>query len=156
MAQVKKGRRLMGEINVVPYIDVMLVLLIIFMVTAPLLTQGVKVELPKAGAEPLEVKPKQNEKPLVLSIDAQGRLYLNVGTEPEQAIDEDTLVARASAMLRRAPDIDVLVKGDASVAYGRVISAMVLLQQAGASKVGFLTDPLPADRQRQGRAAPGA
>jgi biopolymer transport protein TolR len=152
MAQTKRGRKMMGEINVVPYIDVMLVLLIIFMVTAPMLTQGVKVELPKAGAEPLEVKPKQNEKPLVLSIDASGRLYLNVGSTPEQAIDEETLLARASAMLRRAPDVDVLVKGDAGVAYGRVISAMVLLQQAGAVKVGFLTDPLPEPRAagRQG------
>jgi biopolymer transport protein TolR len=152
MAQTKRGRKMMGEINVVPYIDVMLVLLIIFMVTAPMLTQGVKVELPKAGAEPLEVKPKQNEKPLVLSIDSSGRLYLNVGSTPEQAIDEETLLARASAMLRRAPDVDVLVKGDAAVAYGRVISAMVLLQQAGAVKVGFLTDPLPEPRAagRQG------
>jgi biopolymer transport protein TolR len=149
MAQGKRGRKLMGEINVVPYIDVMLVLLIIFMVTAPMLTQGIKVDLPKAGAEPLTVKPKQNEKPLVLSIDAAGRLYLNVGDQPEAAIDEATLVARASAMLRRAPDVDVLVKGDASVAYGRVVSAMVLLQQAGASKVGFLTDPLPAERPRR-------
>jgi biopolymer transport protein TolR len=149
MAQGNRGRKLMGEINVVPYIDVMLVLLIIFMVTAPLLTQGVKVELPQAGAEPLPLKPKQNEKPLVLSIDAGGRLFLNVGSDPEQAIDEATLLARASAMLRRAPDIDVLVKGDANVAYGRVISAMVLLQQAGASKVGFLTDPLPPERQRR-------
>jgi biopolymer transport protein TolR len=148
----RRRKRLMGEINVVPYIDVMLVLLIIFMVTAPLLTQGVKVELPKAGAEPLPVKPKQNEKPLVVSIDAGGRLYINVGDDPEAAIDDETLLARASAMLRRNPEIDVLVKGDANVAYGRVISAMVLLQQAGASKVGFLTDPLPAPRnnRRQG------
>ena len=144
MAQVKKGRKVMGEINVVPYIDVMLVLLIIFMVTAPLLTQGVKVELPKAGAEPLPVKPKQNEKPLVVSIDAGGSLYINVGDAPNAAIDEETLLARASAMLRRNPEIDVLVKGDANVAYGRVVTAMVLLQQAGAAKVGFLTDPLPA------------
>jgi colicin import membrane protein len=84
----------MGEINVVPYIDVMLVLLIIFMVTAPLLTQGIKVELPKAGAEPLAVKNKQNEKPLVLSIDSAGRLYLNVGAEPNQPVDEQVLLAR--------------------------------------------------------------
>ena len=152
MAQVKKGRKVMGEINVVPYIDVMLVLLIIFMVTAPLLTQGVKVELPKAGAEPLPVKPKQNEKPLVVSIDAGGRLYINIGDNPDRAIDEQTLLARASAILRRNPEIDVLMKGDANVAYGRVIAAMVLLQQAGASKVGFVTDPPPAPRndRRQG------
>jgi biopolymer transport protein TolR len=146
MAQTQRGRRLMGEINVVPYIDVMLVLLIIFMVTAPLLTQGIKVELPKAGAEPLAVKNKQNEKPLVLSIDSQGRLFLNMGAEPTKPLEDAVLLARATAILRRTPDIDVLVKGDASVAYGRVVSAMVLLQQAGARKVGFLTDPLPPAR----------
>ena len=85
MAQTARGRRLMGEINVVPYIDVMLVLLIIFMITAPLLTQGVKVELPKAGAEPLEA---QRLQPLVLSVDRQGRMYLNVGGNPQAALDE--------------------------------------------------------------------
>ncbi|HEV7631530.1 MAG TPA: protein TolR [Steroidobacteraceae bacterium] len=148
MAQTRRSRKLMGEINVVPYIDVMLVLLIIFMVTAPMLTQGIKVELPKAGAEPLAIKDKQNEKPLVLSIDAMGRLYLNVGTDPSRPIDEQVLLSRASAMLRRAPDVDVLVKGDAAVPYGRVVTAMVLLQQAGAKKVGFLTDPPPPARDR--------
>jgi biopolymer transport protein TolR len=141
MAGVQRGRRLMGEINVVPYIDVMLVLLIIFMVTAPMLTQGVKVELPKAGAEPLPVRDRKDEKPLVLSIDAAGRYYLNVGANPNDPVSEEVLQARAAAMLRRAPDIDVLVKGDSAVAYGRVVAAMVLLQQAGAKKVGFLTDP---------------
>jgi biopolymer transport protein TolR len=145
----RRGRKMMGEINVVPYIDVMLVLLIIFMVTAPLLTQGVKVDLPKAGAEPLPVKQKQNEKPLVLSIDREGLLYLNVGDTPSTPIGPDDVLERAAAMLRRAPDVDVLVKGDSAVPYGRVISAMVLLQKAGATKVGFLTDPLPSeDRPR--------
>jgi biopolymer transport protein TolR len=138
---------MMGEINVVPYIDVMLVLLIIFMVTAPLLTLGVKVDLPKAGAEPLPVKDRQNEKPLVLSIDREGLLYLNIGEQPSLPVGPEEVQERAAAMLRRAPDVDVLVKGDAAVAYGRVISAMVLLQKAGATKVGFLTDPLPPDEQ---------
>ncbi|MGD9599083.1 MAG: protein TolR [Steroidobacteraceae bacterium] len=139
----------MGEINVVPYIDVMLVLLIIFMVTAPLLTQGVKVDLPQSGAEPLDVRLPRGEKPLVLSIDRDGRLYLNVGSKPEQPLDEATTLARVAAMLRRAPDLPVLVKGDRGVAYGRVVEAMVILQQAGAKKVGFLTDPLP-ERRRVG------
>jgi biopolymer transport protein TolR len=128
----------MGEINVVPYIDVMLVLLIIFMITAPLLTEGIKVDLPKAAAEGL---PPQNEPPLVLSIDAEGRLFLNVGAEQKQPIDEQTLLVRATAALRRSPERTVLVKGDHAVSYGRVVQAMVLLQQAGARKVGFLTDP---------------
>ena len=102
MAQRSRGRRLMGEINVVPYIDVMLVLLIIFMITAPLLTQGVKVDLPKAGAEPLEA---QRIQPLVLSVDRAGRLYLNVGGNPQAVLDDDTVAARATAALRHDPQL---------------------------------------------------
>src|SRR5258705_8439938 len=91
MASVSRGRRLMGDINVVPYIDVMLVLLIIFMITAPLLTQGVKVDLPKAGAEPLDPKMLKDAIPLVLSVDRTGALYLNVGGgNPQTALDADT------------------------------------------------------------------
>jgi biopolymer transport protein TolR len=140
-ALTKGKRRLMGDINVVPYIDVMLVLLIIFMITAPLLTQGIKVELPKANAEPIAAQ--ANEPPLVLSIDAHGRLYLNLGANPRQPIDDQTALVRASAALRRAPERAVLVNGDQAVNYGRVVQAMVILQQAGARKVGFQTDPLP-------------
>ena len=136
-------RRLMGEINVVPYIDVMLVLLIIFMVTAPLLTQGIKVELPKANAEPIDAHAVNNLEPLVLSVDARGRFYLNLGANPLQALDDATALARATAALRRAPQRVVLVKGDHAVDYGRVVTAMVMLQQAGATKLGFLTDPPP-------------
>jgi biopolymer transport protein TolR len=142
MPAISKGkRRLMGDINVVPYIDVMLVLLIIFMITAPLLTQGIKVDLPKAPAEPIPVQPNQG--PLVLSIDAQGRLFLNVGATPRQPIDDQTVLVRATAALRRTPDRTVLVNGDKAVNYGRVVEAMVILQKAGAHKVGFQTDPLP-------------
>ncbi|HTD11474.1 MAG TPA: protein TolR [Steroidobacteraceae bacterium] len=140
MAKTSRGRRLMGEINVVPYIDVMLVLLIIFMITAPLLTQGVKVDLPRAAAEPLE---PQRLQPLVLSVDAQGRLYLNLGGDPRLALDDATVATRAAAALHRNPDTPVLVKADRAVAYGRVVQAMVILQQAGARKLGFLTEPLP-------------
>ncbi len=137
-----KSRRLIAEINVVPYIDVMLVLLIIFMITAPLLTQGIKVDLPKAGAEPLDDELLRNTTPLVLSIDHAGLLYLNVGGDEDDPIDEATVVARTAAVLRRTPATPILVKADESVSYGRVVTAMVLLQQAGAEKVGFITDPL--------------
>jgi len=146
MAQTSRGRRLMGEINVVPYIDVMLVLLIIFMITAPLLTQGVKVDLPKAGAEPLEA---QRIQPLVLSVDRAGRLYLNLGGDAQTPIDDGTVAARATAALRASPDRQVLVKADSAVPYGRVVQAMVILQRAGASKVGFITDPLPEPGKRR-------
>jgi biopolymer transport protein TolR len=141
MAQVSRGRRLMGEINVVPYIDVMLVLLIIFMITAPLLTQGVKVQLPKAGAKPLSARAAKD--PLVLSVDRQGRLYINVGGNPLVSADPDTIEARAAAALGADPQRAVLLKADTAVSYGVVMQAMVLLQRAGASKVGFVTTPLP-------------
>jgi biopolymer transport protein TolR len=136
----------MGEINVVPYIDVMLVLLIIFMITAPLLTQGVKVDLPKAAAEPIEA---QRLKPLVLSVDRAGRLYLNVGNTPQAALDDDTTAARAAAVLGKEPETPVLVKADSAVPYGRVVQAMVLLQHAGARKIGFITEPPPQPARRR-------
>lgn len=140
MARVRK-RRLMAEINVVPYIDVMLVLLIIFMVTAPLLTQGIKVDLPDAAAEPLDPELTKNNDPLILSVDATGLLYLNVGDNEDQPREPREILALASAVLRQKPQTAVLVKADQNVPYGRVITAMVLLQRAGAKKLGFLTDP---------------
>lgn len=141
MAQVSRGRRLMGEINVVPYIDVMLVLLIIFMITAPLLTQGVKVNLPKAHAEPLPTN--QAKDPVVLSVDEQGRLFLNIAADPRAALDPDAVLAQVTSAMREDPDRAVVVKADKSVSYGVVMQAMVLLQRAGANKVGMATDPLP-------------
>jgi len=128
----------MSQINVVPYIDVMLVLLVIFMITAPLLTQGVKVELPQAATETLDAE--QNE-PLVLSVDADGLLYLNIGGDPKEPLQPDTILARTAALLREKPKTPILVNGDRGVEYGRIIQAMVLLQQAGAANVGLMTEP---------------
>ena len=139
-----RNRKLMGDINVVPYIDVMLVLLIIFMVTAPLLSQGVKVELPDAAAEPLD-SDMQDSEPLILSVDAAGNLYLNVGDNEEDPREPAQIVRLAETVLSRKPDTPVLVKADESAAYGSVITGMVLLQRAGAAKVGFLTDPAQFD-----------
>jgi biopolymer transport protein TolR len=147
MGQVTRGRRPMSEINVVPYIDVMLVLLIIFMVTAPLLTQGVKVELPKAAAEPIDPADLKNEPPLILSIDREGQLFVNRGAAPERALDAATAQARVTAVLRRSPEVPVLVKGDRDVPYGRVVEAMAMLQEAGARRIGFLTEPVAVDRR---------
>jgi biopolymer transport protein TolR len=135
---VRKRRRPVSEINVVPYIDVMLVLLIIFMVTAPLITQGVKVDLPKAEAQPLEEEAKP---PLVASVDAQGQYFLNVGDsqeEPMSAVDLATLVA---AHLQVEPETPVVVRGDGAVQYSEVVQLMVLLQRAGAPSVGLMTMP---------------
>ena len=141
MSERKQKRKPVAEINVVPYIDVMLVLLIIFMVTAPLLTQGVKVDLPQAAAEAIDPKDLQDKPPIVLSIDREGRLFLNQGVAPESPLDDAMMEARVAALLRRTPDVPVFVKGDRAVPYGRVVEAMTLLQRAGASKVGFLTEP---------------
>lgn len=140
-------RRLMSEINVVPYIDVMLVLLIIFMITAPLLSQGIDVELPAAGAEPLDPEYLRDNEPLVLSVDRDGRFYLNIGDDTDAPIDDGTVVERTSAVMRRNAETPVLVKADQAVNYGRVVTGMVLLQQAGARRVGFITDPI--DREEE-------
>ncbi len=140
MDGTQKKRKLMAEINVVPYIDVMLVLLIIFMVTAPLLTQGIKVELPKSGAEPIEES--SNNLPLILSIDAAGNFYLNVGEDEDEAIGSKEIVAQTARVLNASPDTPIYVKADRTVPYGVVVGGMVMLQQAGADSVGFVTDPL--------------
>ena len=139
--QTTRRRKLMGEINVVPYIDVMLVLLIIFMITAPLLTQGVQVELPDADAKPIDPQLLKDREPLVLSVDRDGRYYLNIGGDEDSPVNEAEVARRAGAVLGREPDTPVLVKADERVPYGSVVRAMVLLQQAGATKIGFLTDP---------------
>ena len=123
----------------VPYIDVMLVMLVIFMITAPLLNQGVDVDLPQADGEPMD---DTQQDPVVLTVDAQGRYFLNVGGDPEQEIDAETLLLRTAAVLRQRPRAVVLVRGDSSVDYGLVVAAMSLLQQAGAAKVGLVTEPL--------------
>ncbi len=138
MARQRIRKRPMAEINVVPYIDVMLVMLVIFMVTAPLLTQGVKVELPVADAEPIDDSDKE---PLVVNVDAAGNLYLNVGESPEEPLDGETLANNVAAVLRRQPGKSVLVRGDHAVDYGTVVSAMVLLQSAGVPNIGLVTDP---------------
>ena len=128
----------MSEINVVPYIDVMLVLLVIFMITAPLLTQGVKIDLPNAPAAVVEAA---DVEPLIVSVDAKGRYFINFGGDESEPVDETTLLNRAAALLRHQPGTQVLVKGDESVEYGAVVVAMAILREAGAPSVGLLTEP---------------
>ncbi len=140
----------MGEINVVPYIDVMLVLLIIFMITAPLLKEGIKVDLPSAGAKPIDPEFLQKHEPLIVTIDARGQMYINFGPNPDKPASESTVSARTAALLRRDRETPVLVKADTTVPYGVVAHAMVVLQRAGADKVGLLTDP-----ERTAARAPG-
>jgi len=140
MATPLQKRKLMGEINVVPYIDVMLVLLVIFMVTAPLLTQGIEVDLPKAKAAPIQ--DADDLDPLVLSVDAEGNLYLNAGDDEDKPTSGEEIKRRVGIVLGEKPETPVLVKADRVVPYGNVVGAMVVLQQAGAQSIGFVTDPL--------------
>ena len=127
----------MSEINVVPYIDVMLVLLIIFMVTAPMLMQGVKVDLPEATADPVD---KQDSEPVIVSVDSGGQLFLNLGSNEEQVLSLATIKDRVAAIIRRSPDKPVLIWGDKTVPYGQVVTVMVALQEAGAPSVGLVTE----------------
>ena len=138
MSRQHNRRRPMSEINVVPYIDVMLVLLVIFMITAPLLTQGVNVDLPQADAEPLQ---NEADEPVVVSVDRAGNLYIDIGENRDKPVDPETLVTRVRAVLKYKPKTPILVRGDASVDYGRVIQAMVLIQAGGAPNVGLITEP---------------
>ncbi len=149
---LNKGQRKrpIAEINVVPYIDVMLVLLVIFMVTAPLLSQGVKVDLPQASAQAI---PPKDQEPLIVSVDSQGRYYLNIDANPNQPIDASSLSTHVANELRlseqQGKQRPVFVKGDKNVNYGSVVQAMVLLQQAGAPSVGLVTEePAPTLAQK--------
>jgi len=124
----------------VPYIDVMLVLLVIFMITAPLLSQGVKVDLPNAKAKAISVKEKA---PVIVSVDKQGQYYLNISQQPNIPLLPQQLITKIAAELTVAKQdgqhLTVLVKGDKAVNYEKVVQAMVLLQQAGVEKVGLMT-----------------
>ena len=138
MASKRRKHRPMAEINVVPYIDVMLVLLVIFMVTAPLLMQGVKVELPEADSDPVE---NQDPEPLIVSINDRGELFLNLGADQKQVLSLATVRDRVGAVMRRNPDQPVMVWGDRNVPYGEVVILMAALQEAGAPSVGLVTEP---------------
>ena len=134
----RKRVRLMSDINVVPYIDVMLVLLIIFMITAPLITQGVKVELPNA---PSQVIPPSDQEPVLVSVDSNGDFYIDIGDNPQSVVGADALIARVENLLKHKPDSEFLVRGDENVSYGKVVGLMTLLQLAGVASVGLVTEP---------------
>ena len=131
-------RRFVSEINVVPYIDVMLVLLIIFMITAPLIKQGVDVDLPTAPANPLGV---ESPEPIVISVDKNGRLYLSISNTPDSSIGSDALVDQVRSALTVQPERPVLVRGDANGPYQNVVRTLVLLQKAKVESVGLVTEP---------------
>lgn len=136
----KTKRRPVAEINVVPYIDVMLVLLVIFMITAPLITAGVNVDLPQAAAEPMDAN---EEPPLIASIDASGNYYLSVGESADQALEAHELIELVLAHRKLNPKAGVMINGDRKVPYDKVVQLMVLLQaEVGIESVGLMTDPV--------------
>ena len=138
MARLRTRKRPMAEINVVPYIDVMLVLLVIFMVTAPLITQGVKVDLPEAEAQP---QPGDGTPPVVIHVDKFGDTYVDLGDAELLPVDQQLLYERLRTVLVNAPGTAVVVRADAAVDYGSVVDAMVAAQAAGAPSVGLVTQP---------------
>lgn len=131
-------RKPMGEINVVPYIDVMLVLLIIFMITAPLIQQGVEIDLPQANAETLS---DEADEPLVVTVDKQGQYFLDVGEDTNKPISTEAMQIKVAAVLRNKPKTPVMIRGDKDVPYGDVVNAMTSLQGAGVPSIGLMTDP---------------
>jgi biopolymer transport protein TolR len=136
--RLRTRKRPISEINVVPYIDVMLVLLVIFMITAPLLSQGIKVDLPRVPSQPLI----QNEKlPVIVSVDRNGYFYINYGEDQDKPITPEKLLSRIGALLKYQPGIPVLVEGDNEVPYGQVVQVMSLIQRAGVPSVGMVTKP---------------
>ena len=138
-------RKQMSDINVVPYIDVMLVLLVVFMVTAPMMTQGVKVDLPDADASPISM---EEDEPLIVSVRRDGSFHLNVGGDPQRATALDDVVSRVAAVRRNKPATLVLVEGDEAVPYGRVVALMAALQRGGIADVGLVTELAPEPRGR--------
>jgi biopolymer transport protein TolR len=142
----QRGRKKpVAEINVVPYIDVMLVLLVIFMITAPMFAQGIKVSLPEVSAEAIE---SESDTPLVLTVDLSGQLFINQNPDPQQAMSDDAVVKLTQAILLKKPNTPVLVEGDQGIEYGKIVSAMVLLQSAGAKSIGLVTET-PEDSRSQ-------
>ncbi|MDR9438074.1 MAG: protein TolR [Halomonas sp.] len=136
-------RKPMGEINVVPFIDVMLVLLVIFMITAPMLTQGVQVDLPQVSSEPIE--DTEDREPVIVSVDRDGQYYIALG-EDETPVSLDEVSERVIILLERQPGTPVMVRGDRNVPYGQVVTLMSTLQTAGVTNVGLISEPPPVDR----------
>lgn len=131
--------KIVAEINIVPYVDVMLVLLVIFMITAPLLTEGVQVDLPQASAKTID---RQALEPMVVTVDKIGNYYLNINENASKPMMPDALALRIAAELARTPTRQTMVRADDQASYGQVVSAMVLLQQAGVPSVGLVTGPV--------------
>jgi len=139
MSKKSMRRKRMSDINVVPYIDVMLVLLVIFMVTAPMMQEGVVVDLPKAAASPVDNNDGQVK--ITVFVDSQGRYSIPEEGQPPVMLSAAAVTTKVAEMLADRDNKQVFVKGDASVDYARVVQAMAAIQAAGASSIGLVTDP---------------
>lgn len=136
--KTRKYRRPIAEINVVPYIDVMLVLLIIFMATAPLITQGVHVNLPQV--KKVRTLPQNAPAPFIISVKNDGAIYINIGNKKSTMVDDDTLMLKVAAALKNNSNTQVMLRGDKQVNYGRIVQVMALAQAAGSKAVGLITE----------------
>jgi biopolymer transport protein TolR len=145
MSKLKKRRHLKAEINVVPYIDVMLVLLIIFMVTAPLITQGIHVDLPQANTA--KTLPPNTPTPFIISVSSSGVIYLNSNDRKTNSVDENALMLEVAVALKQDRNTPIMIRGDKRVDYGRIIHVMTLAQAAGAPSVGLITEPTSSKRK---------
>ncbi|WP_299729709.1 protein TolR [uncultured Endozoicomonas sp.] len=145
MAQVRNRRKPMSEINMVPFIDIMMVLLVAFMITAPMLTQGVKVELPKTSSESIALP--EDREILTVSVKANGSYFIDLGGKSDTAVTLESLTEKVAKVVAAKPDIQVLIQGDTNVAYGSVVQLMAGIQKAGISHVGLVTDPAALEGQ---------
>ncbi|MFK0572988.1 protein TolR [Endozoicomonas sp.] len=145
MAKVRIRRKPMSEINMVPFIDIMMVLLVAFMISAPMLTQGVKVELPKTTSD--TITPPEDQEILIVSVKADGSYFIDLGSSREKAVDLSSLTDKVAKVASARPDIQVLIQGDTNVAYGSVVQLMAGIQKAGISHVGLVTDPVAMEEQ---------
>lgn len=141
MVRVRPPKKLMADINVVPYIDVMLVLLVVFMITAPMMTQGIHVDLPQANSDPIA-----EEEPVVVTLQKDGSYFINVGEEQETATSKEALQENIQRILKNAPETLFLVEGDEQVPYGQVVALMGFMQEAGVEKLGLVTEPVGEGR----------
>ena len=138
-----KRRNLISDINVVPYIDVMLVLLVIFMISAPLMVQGIQVNLPEATSEALPVK---NNEPLIVSIKEDGALFLEADSTKNNALNLKDLNNAVTKIFEANPELQVVIRGDGQVKYERVMTVMAELQRAGAQDIGLISQPIPVEK----------
>ncbi|WP_067514535.1 protein TolR [Endozoicomonas ascidiicola] len=145
MAQVRNRRKPMSEINMVPFIDIMMVLLVAFMITAPMLTQGVKVELPKTSSDSIALP--EDREILIVSVKANGSYFIDLGGKSDKAVTLESLTEKVAKVVAAKPDIQVLIQGDTNVAYGSVVQLMAGIQKAGISHVGLVTDPAALEGQ---------